>query len=224
MKKRNGKKLGCLLAAGLMMVSLTGCEDFWGWGDACDDTYSVSKPIIYLYPETVTEVSVQLDFDGDLTTTYPAYNGGWEVTAYPGGTLLNHADGKEYSYLFWEGDSDTQYDLSEGWCVPGDETAAFLQDTLSQIGLTPKEYNEFIVYWLPMMEENPYNLITFQGDAYTDSAPLTISPEPESLLRVFMAWMPLESPVEIDPPEIESFKRNGFTVVEWGGAEIENVQ
>ena len=224
MKKRNEKKLGCLLAAGLMMASLTGCEDFWGWGDICDDTYSVSKPIIYLYPETVTEVSVQLDFDGNLTTTYPAYNGGWEVTAYPDGTLLNHADGQEYSYLFWEGDSDTQYDLSEGWCIPGDETAAFLQETLSQIGLTPKEYNEFIVYWLPMMEGNAYNLITFQGDAYTDSAPLSISPEPDSLLRVFMAWMPLDSPVEVDPPEIESFERNGFTVVEWGGAEIENVQ
>ena len=213
------KKGFTLVLAGLFTAGiLTGCIGNESTGN--ESEVREAKPVIYLYPETVTEVSVQLDFDGDLTTTYPTYNGGWEVTAYPGGTLLNHADGREYSYLFWEGDSDTQYDLSEGWCIPGDETAAFLQDTLSQIGLTPKEYNEFIVYWLPIMEENAYNLITFQGDAYTDSAPLTISPEPDSLLRVFMAWMPLESPVEIDPPEIESFERNGFTVVEWGGAEI----
>ena len=95
-----------------------------------------------------------------------------------------------------------------------------MQETLAEIGLTPREYNEFIVYWLPLMEDNPYNLITFQGDAYTDGAKLSITPKPDSLLRVFMAWMPLEEPMEIDAPEIKPFERNGFTVVEWGGAEI----
>ena len=45
---------------------------------------------------------------------------------------------KEYSYLFWEGVSNAEYDLSKGWCVPGDETAEFLQETLAALGLTPK--------------------------------------------------------------------------------------
>ena len=228
MKKTSWKKWTALFAAGLTAAALTGCGP-WGIGDdnsngSCNAPLSSetndAKPVIYLYPESQTDVTVTLDYAGTLTTTYPAYNGGWEVTAFPDGTLINHAGGKEYSYLFWEGDRDAGYDLSEGWCVPGNETAEFLQETLAEIGLTPREYNEFIVYWLPLMEDNPYNLITFQGDAYTDGAKLSITPKPDSLLRVFMAWMPLDEPVEIEPPETQPFEREGFTVVEWGGAEL----
>ena len=210
------KKLALFLLAGAIAASLAGCTG----QDAEDPEAFDAKPVIYLYPETQTDVTVTLDYAGALTTTYPAYNDGWEVTAFPDGTLISCADGKEYSYLFWEGESTVEYDLSEGWCVPGDETAEFLQETLAEIGLTPREYNEFIVYWLPRMEDNPYNLITFQREAYTASAKLTVTPAPDSLLRVFMAWTPLDAPVEIDPPEITPFAREGFTVVEWGGAMV----
>ena len=179
-----------------------------------------AKPVIYLYPEEETTVSVQLDYTGQLTTTYPAYRDVWKVTASPDGTLINHADGREYSYLFWEGDSPANYDLSEGWCIPGNKTAEFLQETLAEIGLTPREYNEFIVYWLPQMEENPYNLIAFQREAYTEAARLTLEPAPDTLLRVFMAWKPLEKPVEIPAQELTSPERVGFTAVEWGGCQV----
>lgn len=70
------------------------------------------------------------------------------------------------------------------------------------------------------MEPNPYNLIAFQSQAYTDSARLTITPEPDSLLRVFMAWKPLEAPVELPAQDLPAFQREGFTAVEWGGAEL----
>jgi hypothetical protein len=178
------------------------------------------KPVIYLYPAQETEVTVTLDFQGELTATYPAYNNGWTVLAEPDGTLTNLADGKEYSYLFWEGVADAQYDLSSGFVVDGENTAQFLQETLSAMGLTPKEYNEFIVYWLPQMQGNPYNLISFQTEAYTDCAVLNITPEPDSVLRVFMAWRGLEEPVDVTPQELSGFERAGFTVVEWGGAEV----
>ncbi|MBQ8827031.1 MAG: hypothetical protein IJ007_08060, partial [Oscillospiraceae bacterium] len=58
------------------------------------------KPVIYLYPEKETEVSVKVNLkDGELTCTYPDHGDGWNVTAYPDGTLINSADGREYSYL-----------------------------------------------------------------------------------------------------------------------------
>ncbi|MBQ7264022.1 MAG: DUF4339 domain-containing protein [Synergistaceae bacterium] len=60
--------------------------------------------------------------------------------------------------------------------VKGEDTARFLQDALSAMGLSPREYNEFIVYWLPKMQGNAYDLIAFQGASYTDHARLTISP------------------------------------------------
>ncbi len=65
------------------------------------------------------------------------------------------------------------------------------------MGLSRREANEFIVCWLPRMEQDPYNLISFQADAYADHAVLTVTPEPDSIPRVFMAWKPLESPQEV---------------------------
>nr|WP_325232697.1 hypothetical protein [uncultured Oscillibacter sp.] len=178
-----------------------------------------AKPVIYLYPEKETEVSVRLDYDGALTCAYPAYDGAWTVTAAPDGTLTDEA-GQTYNYLYWEGAAQTEYDFSQGFCVPGADTAAFLEDALSRLGLTRREANEFIVYWLPRMEPSPYNLIAFQADAYTDHARLTVTPEPDSLLRVFMAWKPLEAPMDLPAQELPAFERTGFTVVEWGGAEL----
>lgn len=190
--------------------------------DVDPDYETWDKPVIYLYPEVPTDVSVKLDVNGKLTFTYPAYTDGWKVTAYPDGTLVDRATGKEYSYLFWESRMNIEFDLSEGFVVKGEDTAEFLQDTLSKMGLTPREYNEMIVYWLPKMQNNEYNLITFQQEAYTDNARLQIDPEPDSMLRVFMAFKALEEPIEVKEPALETFERKGFAVVEWGGTEIKS--
>jgi hypothetical protein len=179
-----------------------------------------AKPVIYLYPEEETKVQVALDFSGELTCTYPAYRDGWSVAAQPDGTLTDLFDGQEYSYLFWEGVTTAEWDFSSGFVVAGSDTRAFLQGTLSYLGLKPREYNEFIVYWLPKMEQNPYNLIAFQQDTYAETAKLTISPEPDSLLRVFMAYRPLEEPVDVPKQQLKPWERTGFSVVEWGGAEV----
>lgn len=166
-------------------------------------------------------LQIKLRRFGKLTCTYPTYKNSWRVTANPDGTLVNRADGKTYSYLFWEGEDDTEYDMSKGFVVKGEDTAAFLQEKLALLGLTPKEYNEFIVYWLPKMQENPYNLITFQKEAYTECARLHITPESDSVLRVFMAYKSLRAPIEVEEPVLEPFERKGFAVVEWGGTEVE---
>ena len=178
-----------------------------------------AKPVIYLYPEYPMDVMVSLDYNGKLRSTYPKYDEGWSVTAYPDGSVVNHADGLEYSYLFWDGDSTMSFDFSSGFVVAGRDTAGFLREKLAYMGLTPREYNEFIVYWLPMMEKNRYNLISFQGTTYTDNAALYITPEPDSVLRVFMAFKPLPYRLEIPPQKLARFERKGFTVVEWGGSE-----
>ncbi|MBQ8496343.1 MAG: hypothetical protein IJ489_02680 [Clostridia bacterium] len=189
-----------------------------------DSWYAVTeKPVIYLYPETETEITVKLDYSGKLYCTYPAYRDGWHILASPDGTLTDLSDGREYAYLFWDGYIDTTYDISQGFVVKGEDTMIFLQDILAKMGLTENEANDFIVYWLPRMQKNPYNLITFQHESYTDIAKLEISPKPDSVLRVFMVFMALETPIDMESPEIVPFERNGFTVVEWGGTEIHTV-
>ena len=210
MRVRKNVLLTGMITLAAVSVLLTGCTDV-----------TDEKPVIYLYPEQAQEVYVQLELDGEFTCTYPEYDNGWKVKAYPDGTLRDQVTGKEYNYLFWEGTSETEYDLSRGFVVEGKDTAGFLEEKLAYLGLNEKERNEFIVYWLPRMEDNKYNLITFQGKAYTEHAKLKISPEPDSILRVFMVYKPLDKAIDIPEQELEPFEREGFTVIEWGGAEME---
>ena len=88
-----------LCLAALLCALLAGCRE----ERQSDHTDLDAKPVLYLYPEKETEVNVRLDYDGELTCTYPAYGeNGWTVTAAPDGTLRDKA-GQTYNYLYWEG-------------------------------------------------------------------------------------------------------------------------
>lgn len=178
-----------------------------------------AKPILYFYPQEQTVCSAKVVLNGELICTYPDHGeNGWQnFIANPDGTLV-FPDGKRYYALYWEGVQYTEWDFSKGFCVKGEDTAAFLEWALAAQGLTEREANEFIIYWLPLMQENPYNVISFQTTAYTDGAALEIAPAPDSLLRVFMAYYSADAALEIEPQSFEGFDRQGFTVVEWGGS------
>ena len=189
MGKLRIKRLLAMLAVLSCACCLTACQ-----GNCDDEEEYDAKPVIYLYPESKTDVTVKLDYAGELTCTYPAYQDGWNVSASPDGTLTD-ADGQTYNYLF-------------------------LENALSKLGLTRREANEFMVYWLPLMQDNPYNLIAFQSDVYTQNAQLLIDPAPDTLLRVFMAWKSVGEAVEIPAQNLSAPERIGFTVVEWGGCQV----
>jgi hypothetical protein len=183
------------------------------------DVETVRKPVIYLYPTQEQAINVKVLFDGKLTHTYPKYNAatGWNVQAQPDGMLMDKATGKSYSYLFWEGENKFQYNLNQGFVVKGEEVANFLDEKLEYLGLNRKEATDFVSYWLPEMEKNPYNLIHFSTKEYINNAPLQITPAPETLIRVFMVYQPLETPIEIPTQKLTKASRKGYTVVEWGG-------
>ena len=187
--------------------------------DWAPDPYVAYKPVVYLYPEAETDVYVNLDLDGALTCTYPKYKNGWRVKASPNGVLTDE-NGTEYNYLYWEGETNARFDFSKGFCVKGGDTAAFLETALEKLGLNRREANEFIVFWLPLMEQNPYNVISFQADCYTQAAKLEVEPAPDTVIRVFMAWQKSDAFVEIAEQVLTAPERRGFTVVEWGGTEI----
>ena len=178
------------------------------------------NPMIYLYPELEQRVSVSLEYNGQFTHVYPSFsaNTTWQVTAKTDGTI--RCNNREYYALFWEGVKDKTYKMDEGFCVKGSDTEKFLEEKLETLGLNHREINEFIVYWLPQMEENPYNIITFQDRAYTNDAKLTVVPKEDTMIRDFMTWSPSVKPIDIREQKLSSMKRQGFTVVEWGGARI----
>lgn len=187
----------------------------------------IDAPIIYLYDENEREVSVKLDFEGDLTCTYPSYeeNDGWTVKTSADGTLTDR-NGRSYEYLFFEADLGFTPDTKQGFCVKGEDTAAFLEGALFELGLTEKEANTFIMYWLPQMENNPYNVISFQKEAYENAVGLDVQPAPDTIIRVNMYFYPSDEYTYIDEQDLSSMnpsveERQGLVLVEWGGEEGE---
>ncbi len=184
----------------------------------------MKKPVIYLYPAQKQTINVVLNYKGVLIHTYPAYpKSGWTVTAEPNGTLWDEK-GQEYYALFWEGLPSKPLVPKDGFIVPAKETVAFLEEKLAYLGLNRREANEFIMFWLPQMEGNPYNLIHFSGTEYENMAGLTITPKPETVIRVMMLTLPLKSKISFPLQDLTSLKkvRKGYTVVEWGGSSATN--
>lgn len=180
----------------------------------------LGKPVIYLYPEETTQVRVDVELArGELTASIPPLGDGWQVTAQPDGTLTD-GEGTAYPYLFWEADSPVEFDFSTGFVVPGGDTEPFLREKLALLGLNSKETADFLEYWQPRMEANPYNLVAFQTDRYTQEAALRIEPQPDCVIRVFMAYRPLQAPVDVPEQVLRPAARHGFTAVEWGGSVV----
>lgn len=215
-------ELGCYNCQGMVMlcIMLTIIAIAYSYYRTHIDDYTtkLEKPAIYLYPTRTCDVKVNIQFAGHLTKTIPQFP--WEVKAFPDGRILA-SSGKTYPYLFWEGKSNEFIpDFSKGFVVKSNDVETFLNDKLSEIGLSFKERKDFIDYWEPKMRKNQYNLVTFADREYTDIAPLKIDPVPDSVLRVFMVYKAIPEPIEIPEQELKPFERKGFTVVEWGGTEI----
>lgn len=180
----------------------------------CAITY---KPILYLYPESTTDVIVKVEREDALLTTYPKYNNGWNVTAKPNGDLYD-SNGKYYYALYWDETRLNNVSFDTGFYVTKDNAIDFLEEKLSIIGLTDRERNEFIMYWLPKLEDNEQSLVYFElTDERESYNKLYITPAPDSLLRVHIHIMPVDRYINIPEQELPTFNRTGFVAVEWGG-------
>ena len=184
-----------------------------------------AKPVIYLYPEQETKVNVQLTFNGTLISTYPTLPPeGWTVTAQPDGTLTDE-EGRSYRYLFWEGVADVDWKQDSGFLVKAEDAREFLEQSLTQLGLNELEQNDFITYWLPKLEKNGESFVTFAAKQYTDNAVLTVTPQPDSVLRVQMLISKVDDSnraafQKLPEQELPRFEREGFVLVEWGGTDL----
>ena len=177
-----------------------------------------AKPVLYLYPtKDNTKISVSFAKPELLTTTYPKYKNSWEVTANKNGDLKDK-DNKYYYGLYWEENGSINVKFNEGFYVTKDNAIEFLEEKLTTIGLNDREKNEFIMYWLPILEKNEKNLVYFEltksREAYNK---LNINPKPDSLLRVAIHIKKVDKKINIKAQKLTTFERKGFTAVEWGG-------
>jgi hypothetical protein len=178
------------------------------------------KPILYLYPTTKTEVTVSFTRPELLLTTYPKFNNTWRVTAEPNGDLID-VDGKKYYALYWDAINPAPDTFADGWYVDATNALTFLEDKLAQIGLNWRERNEFIMYWLPKLEQNSQSLVRFKlTEQLQNENAVQISPQPDTFLRVEIQIKKVDEKINLPEQQLPAtFERRGFTAVEWGGSE-----
>lgn len=182
-----------------------------------DNVGEYAKPVLYLYPTKKTNVTVSFEKPYLLTTTYPKYKNSWNVIANTNGDLYD-SKGNYYYGLYWEEKGTTNVDFDTGFYVTKENAIEFLEEKLNIIGLNARERNEFIMYWLPILEKNEQSLVYFelteQRNKYNK---LIIKPTPDSMLRLAIHVKKVDHPIKIKEEKLSTFKRKGFTVVEWGG-------
>lgn len=184
----------------------------------------LEKPVIYLYPTEKKAIDIKLDLKGELLTTFPKYEQSWDVIAEPNGQIFDKKTNRYYSSLFWDGTIDfpsAHYKYDDGFIVSKDNLTEFLIKKLDHIGLNNQETNEFIQYWLPILERNKYIFIHFLvNEECNKIATLNVNPKPETSIRIYMEFYGLENRTIIKEQQLPKTERKGFTLVEWGGADF----
>lgn len=184
--------------------------------------HSLDKPIIYLYPTEDTKVTVKLQYSDNITVSYPKYIAGWNVLAKHDGTLVDLSTNKNLYSLYYESTSVEEFKVEEdGFIVKREDSAIFLEEKLAILGLSERESEEFIIYWLPKLENNNYNYIRFATiDEIDKNMPLDINPNPDTIIRILMTYKGLNKPIAVKEQQLLTPERTGFVAVEWGGTEI----
>ena len=183
---------------------------------------AAEKPIIYLYPTEEMDLILKLGNKDKMTCSYPKYNDGWNVIAKPNGDLNDIDTGRNLYSLYYESKNTVNFNIQkDGFIVEGEKVAEFLEEKLTILGLTEKESEEFIIYWLPRLQKNKYNYIRFATmEEIEKNMPLEFSVKPDTIIRVLMTYKGLNKPIKIEEQQLETPIRNGFVAVEWGGTEI----
>ncbi|MCR5513912.1 MAG: hypothetical protein K6F36_00555 [Bacilli bacterium] len=178
------------------------------------------KPIIYFYPEEEMDLTVTFVNEEMLTTTYPKYDGGWNIHLKEDGTFTVPGSDREYYGLYYEANSDYECTFDEGFYVTSENAASFLEEKMDYMGFTNRETDEFIMYWLPILERNEQSLVYFEETLErNEESPLIFSTAPDTLIRTCIHIKKVDAPIEMVPQELTHVERNGFTVTEWGGLE-----
>lgn len=181
------------------------------------------KPIIYLYPTEDMQVSVKLKYNNNIIVSYPEYSNGWNVLAKTNGTMTDLVTNRELYSLYYESENVVKFKMEkDGFVINKNDLITFFEEKLATLGLTEREAEEFIIYWLPILQKNEYNYIRFATtEEIEENTPLEIEPKPDTTIRILMTYKGLKKPIEIEEQKLITPERNGFTAVEWGGTEIE---
>jgi hypothetical protein len=199
----------------------------------------VEKPVIYAYSDKPISFDLTINPAGKFTFTYPQINENntWAGLNIDQNGKLTDAKGKLIPYLFWEGVNQSKaftYKKERskwvGSVVEQKDIVAFLEKKLNELGLTSIEQTDFITYWGPRMTNYSSCFVQFLVDEeYDQIASIKCTPAPQNCRRVYLLFTGMDNASTqaqtIKQNAVEqhftSFDRSGFTLLEWGGSELE---
>ncbi|KAG6816107.1 hypothetical protein H0H87_008564 [Tephrocybe sp. NHM501043] len=219
-------------------------------------------------PEIDVSVSVTLGKDMEFTAVYPIVpvrklrpqgkKIQWDVHTGADGTLVERETGLQLSSLFWEADLNARSPLlvnssgdsisgyrtwtlsdSDSVVLPIENITDYLEKALLSLGLHTEARTSFITFWLPSFLSHKYIALRFMPQAdYSRIAPLSISPEPDVVTRVFMLFQGVRNLVAWPVAQLralddvshwahvvgvntaDAFNMDLSRVLEWGAMEI----
>lgn len=185
-------------------------------GVGCSMPVIVKKPAIYLYPikEQEIRVKIQPKANNVIKHCIPPCGDELKLTVTPEGKINRVLD-----YLYYEFHISEKVLLEDaGWIVRYDSLSSWFDSVLILFGLNSKEIKDFKEYWLSHLPPYPYYIIkpmpTSLIDKYID---VSISPQPDKFIRVFLWFQGTYAFRQLDIPSIPATERTGYIAVEWGG-------
>ena len=189
---------------------------------------TTGSPWIYVYPDSTVRTKVALGSDVPVAYAQPAFTSGyaWEGTALPSGHLELDS-GLQAQALHWEYDTTAMRALyapftdpdQPGFVVETDQLKSFTAELAHRIGLNTLETQNL----LSELERSsskfttPFVKIAFVPQEFLSTrVPLYVSPQPDSLSRIYLELTGLTTYPRLPLPELPSLTRNGSTVVEVG--------
>jgi hypothetical protein len=174
----------------------------------------VRAPNIYLYPTKPCNVKVTVEPNVRMVASSPFYNDGWNVRAYPDGSIPNTP-----GYLFYEALVNVEKP-GKGWCISSTEVGPFFKKILKAYGLNDVEIRDFLDYWQIRLNRSPYYAVyPVVKETLDKVCPLKIAPVPDTVFRLwfYITPVPGKRKLSLEEPLVQQFERKGFVAVEWGG-------
>jgi len=178
------------------------------------DEIMLYKPNIYIYPQSQTRLCVELSFPlgGNIVESIPEYGEGWCVDVDAKGKI----NGK-YDYLFYESKQPNIFQYNKGWCVRRVDLKSFFEKNMAQYNFSTSEIKDFVDYWMPLLTgENFYCIYPQTKEVLDKIIRLDFSVKPDKVYRLFYGVVGSGDYKKLNSPEIKSFDRSGYFVVEWG--------
>ena len=206
---------------------------------------NTGKAAIYLYPQETIEISIKLDKSIKYNNVIPQYKNGWLVEAEPNGYLRDlqpqytkckklpykefgfeyskHAcEINKYPYIYWDGIQIKKPlpDKEYGFVVKTENIDKFLSQKADEMLFNETEKKEFVRYWSKTTKEKNWKYVKIyflENEEVENYLPIYIEPKPENSNRIQIIIKKAKKNDKLEPQKLIPIKRDGYTLVEWGG-------